>query len=458
MSIKLRFALIFSGFVAIMLAVSSISIYVLYSNFRETEFYNRVKSEGNIFHNYVYEIKDPKQAAMAKMLSGIYTNSVFDEKLVVIDSSGKVLNKLPENLEPTFNQALLNEIKFKKEIRYETDNYQTVGIYNTRTKYYTIASGFDISGYRKLQNLEIILAIVFFMGMLVTALFSFFFVQQAFKPLLALNKQIKRTTISNLKDRLMVVDNFPEINQIANSYNAMLERLSKAFEFQKSFVQHASHELRTPLAIMLSQTESAINKKMTEPDIHNLLVSLKEDQHGMIDLTNSLLLLSQYEQLGYQKDWPLTRVDEAVVEAASQVMQMFPDAMIHIGFKVIPESDEAFFVIGNESLLKSVFINLSKNAYLYASDKKVDILMETSKGKIKVQVVNNGATLSDEDSSQVMQPFYRGKNALNANTKGFGLGLSIVTRILFAHHGLVEYDAPTPNTNRFTVILPQAIK
>jgi two-component system OmpR family sensor kinase len=79
-------------------------------------------------------------------------------------------------------------------------------------------------------------------------------------------------------------------------------------------------------------------------------------------------------------------------------------------------------------------------------------------GKIKVQVVNNGPTLSDEDSSQVMQPFYRGKNALNANTKGFGLGLSIVTRILFAHQGLVEYDAPTPNTNRFTVILPQAIK
>ncbi len=458
MSIKLRFALIFSGFVAIMLAVSSISIYVLYSNFRETEFYNRVKSEGNIFHNYVYEIKDPKQAAFAKMLSGIYTNSVFDEKLLVIDSSGKVMNKLPETLQPNFDQALLNEIKLKKEIRFETNNYQTVGTYNSRTKYYTIASGFDISGYRKLHNLEIILAIVFFMGMLVTALFSFFFVQQAFKPLLALNKQIKRTTISNLKDRLIVVDNFPEINQIANSYNAMLERLNKAFEFQKSFVQHASHELRTPLAIMLSQTESAINKKMTEPDIHNLLVSLKEDQQGMIDLTNSLLLLSQYEQLGYQKDWPMTRVDEAVVEAASQVMQMFPDALIHIGFKVIPESDEAFFVVGNESLLKSVFINLSKNAYLYAFDKKVDILMETSKGKIKVQVVNNGLTLSDEDSSKMMQPFYRGKNAVNANTKGFGLGLSIVTRILFAHHGQVEYDAPTPYTNRFTVILPQAIK
>ncbi len=458
MSIKLRFAFIFSGFVAIVLTVSSFSIYILYSNFREEEFYSRVKSEGSIFHNYVYEIKDPKQAALAKMLSGVYTNSVFDEKLVVLDSSGKVLNKLPEDLISNFNQELLNEIRTKKEIKFKIDNYQTVGTYNSRTKFITIASGYDLSGYRKLQNLEIILAIVFVIGMLITALFSFFFVQQAFKPLLALNKQIKRTTISNIKDRLLIVDNFPEINQIAISYNAMLERLSKAFEFQKSFVQHASHELRTPLAIMLSQTESAINKKMTEKDMQNLLASLKEDQQGMIDLTNSLLLLSQYELLGYQKDWPKTRVDEAVVEAVSQVMQMYPDAMIHIGFKEIPESDEVFFVIGKESLLKSVFINLCKNAYLYGSDKKVDILIANSKGKIKVQVVNNGPTLSEDDSSKVMQPFYRGKNALNAHTKGFGLGLSIVTRILFAHHGLVEYDSPSPNTNRFTVILPQAIK
>lgn len=457
MSIKSRFAFIFSGFVAVMLAVSSISIFILYSNFRETEFYSRVKSEAVIFHDYVYQIKDPKQAAMAKIISGVYTNSVFDEKITVLDSAGNVLNKLPETLHLHFSKAQLNEIKNKREIRYEIDKYQTVGMYNEQTKYYTIASGYDLSGYRKLQNLEIILGLVFLIGMVMTALFSFFFVQQAFKPLLALNRQIKQTTILNLSERLIVPENFPEINQIAISYNAMLERLGKAFDFQKSFVQHASHELRTPLAIMLSQTESAINKKLSEADVHNLLVSLKEDQQGMIDLTNSLLLLSQYELLGYQKDWPCIRVDEAVVEASSQVMQMFTDAKIHIGFKEIPESDESLFVIGNESLLKSVFINLIKNAYLYASDKKVDVLMDTANGKVSVEVMNNGPILSEEDAAQVMQPFYRGKNALNANTKGFGLGLSIVNRILFAHHGMVYYDTPSPNTNRFTVILPQAV-
>ncbi|MCX6205582.1 MAG: ATP-binding protein [Bacteroidetes bacterium] len=457
MSIKSRFAFIFSGFVAIMLAVSSISIFVLYSNFRESEFYSRVKSEGVIFHDYVFQIKDPKQAAMAKILSSVSTNSVYDEKLTVLDSSGTVINKLPETLNLHFDKALLNEIRNKREIRFEIEKYQSVGMYNPQSKLYTIASGYDISGYRKLKNLEIILVLVFLIGMIMTAFFSFFFVRQAFRPLLVLNKQIKKTTILNLKERLLVPDKFPEINQIADSYNAMLERLGKAFDFQKSFVQHASHELRTPLAIMLSQTESAINKKLSETDVQNLLASLKEDQQGMIDLTNSLLLLSQYELLGYQKEWPNIRVDEAVVEAGSQVMQMFTDAIVNIGFNEIPESDESLFVVGNESLLKSVFINLIKNAYLYASDKRIDVTIGTSNGKVSVQVVNNGPILSEEDASQVMQPFYRGKNALNTNTKGFGLGLSIVTRILFAHHGMVAYDAPSPNSNRFTVVLPQAL-
>ncbi len=458
MSIKIRFALMFSLFVAIVLAASSIIIFILYNNYRETEFYNRVKSEAIIFHDLVYEVKDPNKAANAKMISGVYTNSVFDEKLAVMDSTGYVLSRLPYTYIPKFERGLLKEIKNKREYNFEKNKYQFVGIYNPQTKYFTIASGYDLSGYNKVQNLEIILAAVFFGGLIVTALASFFFVQQAFKPLLTLNKQIKRTTVRNLKSRIEVVKNFPEINQIAQSYNAMMERLSNAFEFQKSFVQHASHELRTPLAIMLSQTESALNKKLSDEDIKKLLYSLKEDQQGMIDLTNSLLLLSQYDQLGYQKDWPRIRVDEAVVEAGSQLMQMFPDATIHIGFKEIPDNDEALFVTGNESLLKSVFINLFKNAYLYASDKKITVTIDNGKGKVRVHVENNGAILSDEDSSKVMQPFYRGKNAIDTSTKGFGLGLSIVNRIILSHHGVVEYDSPAKNINRFTVILPLSIK
>jgi len=164
MSLKLRFALIFTLFVAIMLAISSFIIHLLYSNYREEEFYQRVKSEGVIFHDFVFRIKDPNEAAMAKMMSGISTNSVFDEKIVVIDGQGQILNKLPYTFRPTFEQSLLDKIRLRGEYRFEIDDYQSVGVYYKNSGFYTIASGYDLSGYKKLHNLEIILIIVFWEG------------------------------------------------------------------------------------------------------------------------------------------------------------------------------------------------------------------------------------------------------------------------------------------------------
>ncbi|MGG2305127.1 HAMP domain-containing protein, partial [Salmonella enterica] len=68
---------------------------------------------------------------------------------------------------------------------------------------------------------------------------------EALKPLVRLSLQMKRTTEQNLSERIDVPSSRDEISQIAKNFNAMLERLRKAFFFQKNFVQHASHELRT---------------------------------------------------------------------------------------------------------------------------------------------------------------------------------------------------------------------
>jgi len=54
-----------------------------------------------------------------------------------------------------------------------------------------------------------------------------------------------------------------------------------------------------------------------------------------------------------------------------------------------------------------------------------------------------------------MQPFFRGKNAIQLQTRGFGLGLAIVSRILQAHDGWVKYEKPALDLNRFTVMLPR---
>ncbi len=456
MNLKLRFALIFSAFVAAILAMSLFTIYYLYFNFREEEFFNRIENESRLYHNLVSQIKDADNTAISRLLSGVSTNALPSERLAIFDATGKLIYKLPDSINSSLDGNLKIRLDKLGVLRFKVGRVQYVATYTADTRLYTITNAYDLYGYSKLQNLKLILFVVFAGSMCITWLLSFLFVKQAFKPLLAWTDQIKETNIQSLKGRLQLIKNYPEMNALAASYNAMLDRLTKGFEFQRSFVQQASHELRTPLAIMLSQTESALSHQMSANQYQILLGSLKEDQQYLIALTNSLLALSQYEQLQFQKDWPEIRIDELVVEATSQLIQLYPDAQVDVGFKDIPESDKAFIVLGNDVLLKSAVLNLLKNAYLYSSDKSVSVLMSAQNEQIKVEVENRGQTLSAEEAQMVMEPFFRGKNAINTNTKGFGLGLSIVVRILIAHHARIDYSSASSNSNSFTVIIPQS--
>ena len=455
MNLKLRFALLFTFFVALILLISSFTIYFLYYNYRESDFYERVKNEGVQFYNTTSQNANRSDIASKILTSILHNSTVYDERVVILDGNGKIVNKIPDTLHFTADQALLDKIKLQKEYYwYDDNNYQYVGLAVMNSGYAVIAAGFDKSGFQKLSNLKLILVFVFVGGLILTAFMSFFFVRQAFMPLTKLSMQMKKTTFQNLTQRIEVTDTKDEINEIARNFNGMLERLDGAFDFQRSFVYHASHELRTPLATMLSQTESALGKKMTEEEYQKLLISLKEEQQEMIELTNSLLLISQYDNMGYIQNWPDLRIDEVIYDTVGQAKRMLPNLTLNVMFSTIPENDNDFIIEGNDTLLKLAFINLIKNAYLYSIDQKVNITIESDGEVIFVHVDNTGTQLPNDEKDRIMTPFFRGGNALK--TKGYGLGLSIVNRFISVHKGTVTYTPIGNDINRFTVTLNNA--
>ncbi len=455
MNLKLRFALLFTFFVAVILLISSVTIYFLYYNYRESDFYERVKNEGVQFYNTTSQNANRSDIASKILTSILHNSTVYDERVVILDGNGKIVNKIPDTLHFTADQALLDKIKLQKEYYwYDDNNYQYVGLAVMNTGYAVIAAGFDKPGFQKLSNLKLILVFVFVGGLILTAFMSFFFVRQAFMPLTKLSMQMKKTTFQNLTQRIEVTDTKDEINDIARNFNGMLERLDGAFDFQRSFVYHASHELRTPLATMLSQTESALGKKMTEEEYQKLLISLKEEQQEMIELTNSLLLISQYDNMGYIQNWPDLRIDEVIYDTVGQAKRMLPNLTLNVMFSTIPENDNDFIIEGNDTLLKLAFINLIKNAYLYSIDQKVNITLESDGEVIFVHVDNTGTQLPNDEKDRIMTPFFRGGNALK--TKGYGLGLSIVNRFISVHKGTVTYTPIGNDINRFTVTLNNA--
>lgn len=452
MNLKLRLALLFTFFVASLLVLSSLATYFLYYNYRATTFFEGIKNEAIAYHNLSLLLKSPAGNGSDKFINSLHSNTAYVEQVVVLDYSGRLIEKVPDTLHFSITQNIIDKIKSGKEYYWVSDNnYQHVGLVLENTKQLLLAVGYDKSGFQKLDNLKWILFFVTLGGLLVTGFFSLFFVRQAFMPLTKMSIQISKTTFQNLAQRIDVTGAKDEVNDIARNFNSMLERLSLAFEFQKSFVYHASHELRTPLATMLSQTESALERNLSEAEYKKILASLKEDQQEMIELTNSLLLISQFDQMEKAHDWPLLRIDEVLYETMSIAKRMLPDLMVNMCFGTLPESDDDFIIRGNEALLKSVFINLLKNANLYSIDHKAEITLESDGATILVHFDNKGTQLHADEKENILTPFFRGGNALK--TKGYGLGLSIVYRFITIHKGTITYTPVSNDINRFTITL-----
>jgi signal transduction histidine kinase len=377
MNLKLRFALLFTLFVAIILFLSCVTIYFLYAGYREDDYYRRVAKEGTEVHNIFSGINEKDPGVAYRLIKEIHDKALIYEELFILDSAGKVVFRFPDTLQAPILAVPLQKIRAAKEYQYADSNrYEHVALYMSNTNSYVLVSGYDRTGYSKLSKLRLILVFVFLGSLFLSAIISFFFVKEAIKPLKQLGLQMKKTTVQNLTERIEVNETKDEINEIAMNFNAMLERLNLAFDFQKSFVYHASHELRTPLATMLSQTESALSKEMTIPEYQKLLASLKEDQQELIELTNALLLISQYDELGYASDWPRLRIDEIIYETVSHCRRMFPSLVVTVKFNTLPDNDDDFIVRGDEALLKSAFTNLVKNAYMYSIDQKATIILK----------------------------------------------------------------------------------
>jgi signal transduction histidine kinase len=455
MSVRIRFVLLLTLIVSIILVTSLSSVYVLYERNRKQDFEKRLWAHAYTEFADYYNIKDTNKALLDK-INYYFPSTPINFHLALYDQNFNLIKSEPAGWSYTADTSFFQKLKAQKEETFSHDISEGLAIYlNKQGKQaYVVATGDDKYSVGRLSSLRLIIIIVAISGILITGVFALYYVIIATKPLVALSLQMRHITENNLKLRVKVgkgnVKN-NEIVQIATNFNDMLDRLERAFQLQKNFVHHASHELRTPLATMLSQTESALRKELTVKEAYRVLESLKEDQQEMIDLTNSLLLLSQYENINYSIHWPKVRIDELVHDVIATAKKIFPDINVCFDFVDSPEKESYLYFPGNETLLRSAVRNLIKNAYLYSTDKKVAVKMQASQNAVSIHVENKGAVLSSEDRDRMFLPFFRGDNA--QNVKGFGLGLSIVRRIAELHKGSITYEIIDSNINRFTLLV-----
>lgn len=457
MNIRTRLTLQFTLLVSGILLLTFLTIYSLRVNYVEEDFYGRLEKKALTTTELFVKVSEVDSALLKKIDRTNY-DVFFNENLVIYDEQNREIYTSNDTTNYSINPDLFNRIRREKEVRFMDGVHKVIGIlYNDhndrKNQVVTIIGAEDRWGKESLQSLRRILTWLFFIVVAVVAAVGWYFASEALSPILRIIKQVKLLFPNQLDQSLIVENPNDEIGQLALTFNDLLGRLAEVFRLQNLFISNVSHELKNPLMRMGTQLDVAMLKDRSIEEYQSLVVSVREDIRELGQLAETLLELAKVNDEARRVIYGQVRVDEVLWDARTLLMYAEPKYLVTVHFGQDINNENQLMVNGNPQLLKTAFVNLMENGCKFSKDAhvnvKVDFLMEA----IRVDFHNIGEVIAPEEMKLIFQPFYRRENT--SNIKGYGVGLSLVERIVKLHSGDISvYSHVSSRSNVFTVILP----
>lgn len=277
---------------------------------------------------------------------------------------------------------------------------------------------------------------------------------QVLRPLQAITATARRLSAERLDERIDLPGPGDELKELADVFDAMLDRLEASFDGQRRFVADASHELRTPLAVMRTEVEVALaDPDASVADLRAAAIVVRDATERADRLVDSLLLLARSdrataESLPNPEAVPLA---EAARIALAAVSAEIAGRHLQIGTSYAPA-----VVRGDRPLLERLAGNLVENAVRHNVDGGwVRVDTGVVDGRARLQVANSGPVVPADEVDDLWEPFRRHGTARTAR-RGAGLGLSIVRAVAAAHGGTATASARPDGGLVVTVELPAA--
>jgi signal transduction histidine kinase len=272
-------------------------------------------------------------------------------------------------------------------------------------------------------------------------------------PLRAITSTTRDISATNLHERLNIGGPDDEIKELADTFDDLLERLERAFDFERQFVANASHELRTPLATMRASLDVAMAKPGPVPAPMSALDDRLRRELDRVDrLLDSFLSLAK-AQRGPAGEEALVSLDEVVASAISNRL----GAIWHMGLTVDQQLCRQAWALGNPTLLARMVDNIVENAVNHNEQGGWVRAQTSADGSCaRLTVENGGAVIEHDKVNELARPFRRLGAERTGSDRGSGLGLSIVRSIADAHGGALGLQARDGGGLRVVVTLPLA--
>ncbi len=456
MKIRNKITLLFALLVTAILLVLNTSVYYLTVAERKKIFQKRLKSRASNSAQIFSYFGD----SSINMLRKIDDSSLVllpEKSVAILDTLGNSLYQYQaKNAKPLLRDtSLMKAVRRSGEELFKDGRREGVALnyIDRNNNFIILVAAFDEDGALSLLELRRVLFLSLLIAVLATLIIGFIFSSQLVRPIKTIINDVNNISSQNLSKRLQAGNGQDELNQLAKTFNDLLNRLQDSFTTQRRFISNASHELSTPLTSIASQLQVTLQKERDSREYQQVLHSIQEDVDQMRQLTKNLLEIAKAGSQGSIELNDL-RADELLLKVISDVKRRNNTYTVDMEFLNLPIDERQCMLFGNYDLLYSAFKNIIENGCKYSTDKKSYVRISFAEKDIFIEVVNHGDIITEQEIEQIFQPFFRGSNA--EDNKGFGLGLPLAKRIIALHKGEISVVSDDGQTN-FMIVLPSLV-
>jgi two-component system, OmpR family, sensor kinase len=272
---------------------------------------------------------------------------------------------------------------------------------------------------------------------------------RAIHPLNDISAAAVKIAAGDLSQRINLADTENELGRLGTVLNSTFDRLGAALEEQKQFTADAAHELRTPVSVVLTQTQTALNRERTAAEYRETVESCQRAAQRMRRLIESLLELARLD--AGQEPMKRERVNlvSTTLDCTKLVQPLADQRKVQLYYEVPPLE-----CVGDAERLGQVITNLLTNAVNYNKENgEVRIAGESKNGTAIITVADTGPGIPAEDLPHIFKRFYRAEKSRTSGRTG--LGLSISKAIIDAHGGALDVISESGKGTTFTIRLPK---
>jgi two-component system, OmpR family, sensor histidine kinase ArlS len=449
MKIKDRLTLQFTGLVALILMLFCCTILYIAAYQRKKDFNNKLKEKALNTVRLLVEV-DEIDTDLLKRIRRKYLSSLPDEFVRVYDASNNRIFK-DDTISFKMPKEQIDLVRQTSEASFTFHERQIIGIAYDNGKYVVTASAIDKDGIERIWILGIIMFSVYLISLVVIFFSGRLFSKNALKPIARIIDQVRGITVSKLYLRVDEGKNKDEISILANEFNLLFSKVEYAFEMQKRFVSNASHELRTPLTSIIGEVSVILMKERDKKDYQEVLRSILEESQKLRELSNDLLELAQAGIDDELSNTSSINVEDFVKNFIADLAKRENSPIVTLDLNNIYK-DKENFITGNESLLLTAFSNVLDNAFKFSGNKPVSIQIYPEGQNVCFKITDEGIGISNKDLSNIFQPFYRTEDS--QTIPGYGIGLSLVNRIILLHGGEIKIISEINRGTSFIISLP----